>query len=149
MFKHNKLILAEMEGYIYNNYSYNNSLHNRGCQLNLIEKWQAAYRKGFAKPIILNILYNEVESYPYRITKQISANTHGQLTIAPSNIYPILKEMVHEDLIYEKGVDERRIIYSITKRGRAFFEDLSNHLCEFLSAMQKNFDNPKELKKDE
>jgi len=116
--------------------------------LNPIEKWQTAYRKGFAKPIILSILYNEEESYPYRITRQISEKTFGQLTIAPSNIYPILKELVNEGLIDEKGLEERRIMYSINQDGKTFFEDLSTHMCQFLLAIQKNFD-PYELKKNE
>ncbi len=116
--------------------------------MNPIEKWQTAYRKGFAKPIILSILYNEEETYPYRITRQISEKTFGQLTIAPSNIYPILKELVNEGLIDEKGVKARRIIYRINQHGKAFFEDISNHMCEFLLAMQKNFDNPRELKEN-
>jgi DNA-binding PadR family transcriptional regulator len=117
--------------------------------LNLIEKWQVAYRKGFAKPIILSILYNEAESYPYRITKQISEKTFGQLTIAPSNIYPILKELVDDGLIDELGIEERRIIYRINHNGKAFFKDLSNHLCEFLLVMQKNFEIGNELKENE
>jgi DNA-binding PadR family transcriptional regulator len=116
--------------------------------LNPIEKWQAAYRKGFAKPIILSILYNEEESYPYRITKQISEKTFGQLTIAPSNIYPILKELVNEGLIDEKGIKVRRIIYRINHHGKAFFEDLSNHMCEFLLAMQKNFDKSQRVERE-
>ncbi|MHA1977620.1 MAG: PadR family transcriptional regulator [Candidatus Hodarchaeales archaeon] len=111
--------------------------------MNPIEKWQAAYRKGFAKPIILSILYSEEESYPYRITKQISEKTLGQLTIAPSNIYAILKELVNEGLIDEKGLVERRIIYSINQNGKAFFEELNIHMCDFLSAIQNNFDKPK------
>jgi DNA-binding PadR family transcriptional regulator len=111
--------------------------------MNSLEKWQAAYRKGFAKPIILSILYNGEESYPYRITRQISEKTLGQLTIAPSNIYPILKELVNEGLIDEKGLEERRIIYSINQDGKTFFEDLNIHMCEFLLAIQKNFNKPK------
>lgn len=112
--------------------------------MNPIEKWQTAYRKGFAKPIILSILYNEEESYPYRITRQISEKTFGQLTIAPSNIYPILKELVNDGMIDEKGSEERRIIYRINQEGKTFFEDLSSHMCEFLLAMQRNFDCVKE-----
>ena len=116
--------------------------------MNPIEKWQSAYRKGFAKPIILSILYNEEESYPYRITKQISEKTFGQLTIAPSNIYPILKELVNEGMIDEKGLEERRIIYRINQDGKTFFEDLSNHVCEFFVAMQRNFDKSKRVERE-
>ncbi|MHA2224163.1 MAG: PadR family transcriptional regulator [Candidatus Hodarchaeales archaeon] len=110
--------------------------------MNPIERWQAAYRKGFAKPIILSILYKEEKSYPYRITRQISEKTFGQLTIAPSNIYPILKELVNEGLIDEIGLEARRIIYSINQDGKTFFEEISTHMSEFLLAMQKNFEKP-------
>lgn len=49
-----------------------------------IIQWEAAFRKGFAKPIILQILKDEGESYPYKLTKQIPKRTLGMLTMATS-----------------------------------------------------------------
>ena len=52
----------------------------------LIDQWESAFRKGFAKPMILKILNDEGSSYPYKLTKQISQKTMGMITIATSNI---------------------------------------------------------------
>ena len=71
-----------------------------------MSQWEAAFRKGFAKPMILQILHDEGESYPYKLTKQIPKLTFGMLTMATSNIYPILKSLKDDGLICEKEVKE-------------------------------------------
>ena len=105
-----------------------------------IHQWEAAFRKGFAKPIILQILYDEGESYPYKLTKQIPKRTMGMLTMATSNIYPILKSLKDDGLIREIGEKERKIMFGLTKQGQTFLEELKVSVIEFLTIMLKNFD---------
>ena len=105
-----------------------------------ISQWEAAFRKGFAKPIILQILHDEGESYPYKLTKQIPKRTLGMLTMATSNIYPVLKSMKDEGLINEIGSKERKMMYGLTKEGETFLEDLKVSINDFLTTMQKNFE---------
>jgi DNA-binding PadR family transcriptional regulator len=105
-----------------------------------INKWEAAFRKGFAKPIILQILHDEGESYPYMLTKQIPKRTLGMLTMATSNIYPILKNLKDEELICEIGEKERKIMYGLTEQGQSFLKELKMSITEFLTIMLKNFD---------
>ncbi|MHA2337465.1 MAG: PadR family transcriptional regulator [Candidatus Hodarchaeales archaeon] len=105
-----------------------------------MNQWEAAFRKGFAKPIILQILHDERESYPYKLTKQIPKRTMGMLTMATSNIYPILKSLKDDGLIHEIGEKERKIMYGLTKQGEIFLEDIKMSIKEFLTVMLKNFE---------
>ena len=104
-----------------------------------MSQWEAAFRKGFAKPIILQILHDEGESYPYKLTKQIPKRTMGMLTTATSNIYPILKSLKDAGLICEKEVIERRIMYGLTEQGENFLEELKVSIKDFLTIMLENF----------
>jgi DNA-binding PadR family transcriptional regulator len=105
-----------------------------------MSQWEAAFRKGFAKPIILQILHDEGESYPYKLTKQIPKRTMGMLTMATSNIYPILKSLKDDGLVFEIGEKERKIMYSLTEQGESFLVELKVSIVEFLTIMLKNFD---------
>ena len=105
----------------------------------LIDQWEAAFRKGFAKPMILKILYDESSSYPYRLTKQISEKTMGMVTIATSNIYPILKDLKDEELITEVEEKDRKIMYQLTDEGKNFLNEISNSILNFFEVMIKNF----------
>lgn len=105
-----------------------------------MSQWEAAFRKGFAKPMILQILHDEGESYPYKLTKQIPKRTFGMLTMATSNIYPILKSLKDDGLICEIGVKDRKIMYGLTKQGETFLEELKMSITDFLATMLKNFD---------
>lgn len=105
-----------------------------------MNQWEAAFRKGFAKPIILQILHDEGESYPYKLTKQIPKRTMGLLTMATSNIYPILKSLKDAGLICELDEKERKIMYGLTKQGETFLDELKVSIVEFLTMMLKNFD---------
>ena len=105
-----------------------------------MNQWEAAFRKGFAKPIILQILHDEGESYPYQLTKQIPKLTMGMLTMATSNIYPVLKNLKDDGLICEVGVKERKIMYSLTEEGKIFLSKLKVSIGGFLTMMLKNFE---------
>ena len=91
----------------------------------LHSKWEIEFKKGFAKPLILLILADK-ENYPYQITKEIFTITQGQLSIATSNIYPILKNLKEEGMISEnKEIKTRRIMYHITTKGLEFSKSIT------------------------
>ncbi len=106
-----------------------------------MNQWEAAFRKGFAKPIILQILHDEGESYPYRLTKQIPKRTMGMLTMATSNIYPILRNLKDDGLISEIREEERKIMYGLTEQGHIFLKELKVSITEFLIVMLNNFED--------
>lgn len=114
-----------------------------------IDRWEAGYRKGFAKPTILQILLDKGESYPYLLTKQIPQRTQGMLSMATSNIYPILKDLKDEGLIQETGEKERRVMYTLTKEGQIFLTEIKESLTKFLAVMLANFRNSKEDERNE
>jgi len=107
--------------------------------LAIIDQWEASFHKGFAKPMILQILYDEKTCYPYKITKLISQRTGGMLTIATSNIYPILKSLKDENLIKEIDEQDRKIIYGLTNTGQEFLIEISSSITKFLTILSQNF----------
>lgn len=104
-----------------------------------LNQWEAAFKKGFSKPIILQILYDEGDSYPYNLTKQIPKRTLGMLTVATSNIYPILKNLKDEGLIRQLDIEERKTMYAITQEGISHLRELQVSIRDFLAVMMKNF----------
>lgn len=103
----------------------------------LQSKWEIEFKKGFAKPLILLILA-EKENYPYQITKEIFTITQGQLSIATSNIYPILKNLKEEGMISEnKDIKTRRIMYQITKKGLALSKSITFSLNSFITVLRE------------
>ena len=104
-----------------------------------IDQWESSFRKGFAKPMILQILFDEKISYPYKITKQISQKTMGMLNVATSNIYPLLKDLKDDGLILEIEEQERKIMYQLTEEGFKFLNELRESIINFLAMMTNNF----------
>ena len=105
----------------------------------LIDQWESAFRKGFAKPMILKILNDEGSSYPYKLTKQISQKTMGMITIATSNIYPILKDLKDEGFIMDVEEKDGKIMYQLTEEGKIFLNGISRSILNFFCIMTKNF----------
>ncbi|MFX1534804.1 MAG: PadR family transcriptional regulator [Promethearchaeota archaeon] len=106
----------------------------------LLQKWEIEYKKGYSKPVLL-ILLSEDPNYPFRLTKEISKRTKDQISIASSNIYPILKSLLDEGLVVAKKTDpsreKARIIYSITDEGRSFLTELKASMNEFLQVLEE------------
>lgn len=103
----------------------------------LQSKWEIEFKKGFAKPLILLILA-EKENYPYQITKEIFIITQGQLSIATSNIYPILKNLKEEGMISEnKDIKTRRIMYQITKKGLDLSKSITFSINSFITVLRE------------
>ena len=101
----------------------------------LILKWTVEYKKGFAKPLILRVLAQK-SNYPYQITKEILHMTNGQVNIATSNIYPILKNLKKSGLISEHRDDNsRRIMYSLTNQGINLLQNVKTSMEVFLADM--------------
>ncbi|MFX1517539.1 MAG: PadR family transcriptional regulator [Promethearchaeota archaeon] len=105
-------------------------------------KWTTEYKKGFSKPFILLTLQNK-KNYPYNLTREINFLTKGQINIAGSNIYPILKDLVDEELVKKEevpkprkgddnGKERYRSEYSLTDSGKEFIADLKQSLKEFV-----------------
>ena len=100
----------------------------------LLQKWQTEYKKGFSKPLILFALQEVGKSTAFPLIKKIVELSKGQITIVGSNIYPMLKSLVDENLI-EK--DEDLKFYQLTQGGKEFLLQLGYSLSEFTQMLLK------------
>ena len=99
----------------------------------LLERWSIEFKKGFAKPMILLFL-KQRENYPYSLTREINAKTHGAINIAGSNIYPLLSSMKKQGLITSvKSKEQTRTIYKLTETGEKYLESLQKEIVDFLT----------------
>jgi DNA-binding PadR family transcriptional regulator len=120
----------------------------------LISKWEIEFKKGFSKPIILLTLSNK-PNYPYNLAREINENTDGQISIAVSNLYPILKFIADEGLIEKKKEPKLskhsdskpskrkpqiRTVYSTTSKGEDFLKSLKKSLEEFITILNKHIE---------
>lgn len=111
-----------------------------------LQKWETEFKKGFSKPLILLTLA-EKPNYPYQVTKTISGKTKGKITIAGSNIYPILKKMEERGLILgKKEFESLKRVYTLTGDGREFLVSLKQVMKEFVEIIQEMIDTHGELK---
>jgi DNA-binding PadR family transcriptional regulator len=101
----------------------------------LLQKWSTEYKKGFSKPLILFTLAQVEQSYPYRLTKKVLELTKGQISIAGSNIYPILSQLEEDNLISSKIDDNNRKFYTLSDKGRDFLRQLGLSFQEFHETM--------------
>ncbi|MFX0114429.1 MAG: PadR family transcriptional regulator [Candidatus Hodarchaeota archaeon] len=98
-----------------------------------LQRWQTELKKGYAKPCVLYVL-SKGDYNAYRITKEVRRLTNGQIVIAGSNIYPMLRGLAKEGLV-ERFEKEDQKLYKITLNGREFLENLLEHFRDFLETM--------------
>lgn len=103
----------------------------------LVSKWQKEMKKGFAKPLLLNAISKE-KSYPYKLSKIIDQETNGQIKIATTNIYPLLKDLTDDGLISKiDDADSLRTYYQITQAGTDFLKTLRSSIETFMDTMNQ------------
>ncbi|OLS19740.1 MAG: hypothetical protein HeimC3_43610 [Candidatus Heimdallarchaeota archaeon LC_3] len=111
-----------------------------------ILNWETSIKKGFAKPLVLKLL-NENESFPYQLTKGIFNVTNGEIMIATSNIYPMLKELKNKGFVSSKiDETEKREIYNITLDGKDVLKQITMFINSFLINIGKSFVLKEDLK---
>ncbi len=95
------------------------------------------YKKGFSKPLILFALSEVGRSYAFLLTKKILELTNGEISIAGSNIYPMLSKLEEDKFIVSQLDDSKRKFYQLTPSGREFLEQLGFSIQEFNKIMLK------------
>ena len=102
----------------------------------LLQKWTVEYKKGYSKPLILYAL-SDSRSYPYLLTKKILELTKGQISIAGSNIYPMLSKLEEENLIISEKDENDRKYYMLSESGKNFLISLDHAIKEFLDIIAR------------
>ena len=101
----------------------------------LLPKWTTEFKKGYSKPLILFTLSKVEKSYAYLLTKKILELTKGEISIAGSNIYPMLSRLETDELIASQTDESDRKFYTLTEKGREFLESLETEIQKFNSIM--------------
>jgi DNA-binding PadR family transcriptional regulator len=101
----------------------------------LLQKWQTEFKKGFSKPLILFTLAEVGRSYAYLLTKKILELTNGEISIAGSNIYPMLTKLEMDDLLVSKLDENDRKFYELSASGKEFLRQLGLSMKNFNQIM--------------
>ncbi len=112
-----------------------------------LERWLVELKKGFSKPFILVALLKG-DLYAYKITKEVLKISEGQVSIAGSNVYPMLNDLVKQGFI-DMYIKTNRKYYHLTEKGRQFLVMLQPELKRLSELLQKLSDHPLEGKTDE
>ncbi|MFX0085639.1 MAG: PadR family transcriptional regulator [Candidatus Hodarchaeota archaeon] len=107
----------------------------------LLQRWQTEYKKGFSKPLILFTLAEVGRSYAYLLTKKILELTDGEISIAGSNIYPMLTKLEEDNLLVSQLDESDRKFYQLTNSGKEFLRQLETSIKEFNKIMIRIIDN--------
>ena len=110
----------------------------------LLQKWQTEFKKGFSKPLILLSL-SEGKNHPYPLIKKIKGLTDDMISIAGSNIYPMLINLEKEGLVISQSVEittkegktRKRNIYELTEAGIEFLDHLKPSIKKFTNVIQE------------
>jgi DNA-binding PadR family transcriptional regulator len=101
----------------------------------LLPKWTTEFKKGYSKPLILFTLSKVEKSYAYLLTKKILELTKGEISIAGSNIYPMLSKLERDNLITSQLDESERKFYTLTQKGTDFLKNLETEIQKFNSIM--------------
>lgn len=95
--------------------------------------------RGHTETIILGRL-TEGDNYGYEISKAIEELSKGQLIVKDATLYTAFRRMEHDGLITSYWGDgdnggARRRYYSITEKGKAFYEFSKNNWLETIEIL--------------
>lgn len=107
---------------------------NIGVQI-MEEKMDIEIRRAFLKYIVLKIIKDK-PTHGYDIIKTIEIRSKGRWTPSAGSIYPILESLDSNGFIRSEEI-ERRKVYSITPRGVAALDRMTQKKIELLNEMSR------------
>lgn len=96
-------------------------------------------RRAFLKYIVLKLI-KEKPTHGYDIIKTIELRSNGRWTPSAGSIYPILEKLESKGFIQSKGI-ERRKVYTITTKGMAGLDRMTQEKLELLNEMSRIINN--------
>lgn len=92
-------------------------------------------RRAFLKYIVLKII-KEKPTHGYDIIKTVELRSNGRWTPSAGSIYPILEKLESKGFIQSEGI-ERRKVYTITPKGVAGLDRMTQEKLELLNEMSR------------
>lgn len=96
-------------------------------------------RRAFLKYIVLKIIKDK-PTHGYDIIKTVELRSNGRWTPSAGSIYPILEKLESKGFIQSEGV-ERRKVYTITPKGIAGLDRMTQEKLELLNEMTRIFNS--------
>ncbi len=96
-------------------------------------------RRAFLKYIVLKII-KEKPTHGYDIIKTVELRSNGRWTPSAGSIYPILEKLESKGFIQSEGI-ERRKVYTITPKGVAGLDRMTQEKLELLNEMSRIVNN--------
>jgi DNA-binding PadR family transcriptional regulator len=96
-------------------------------------------RRAFLKYIVLKII-KEKPTHGYDIIKTVELRSNRRWTPSAGSIYPILEKLESRGFIQSEGI-ERRKVYTITSKGMAGLDRMTQEKLELLSEMSRIVNN--------
>jgi DNA-binding PadR family transcriptional regulator len=92
-------------------------------------------RRAFLKYIVLKII-KEKPTHGYDIIKKVELRSNRRWTPSAGSIYPILEKLESKGFIQSEGI-ERRKVYTITPKGIAGLDRMTQEKLELLNEMSR------------
>ncbi|MGA9188142.1 MAG: PadR family transcriptional regulator [Methanosarcina sp.] len=99
------------------------------------EKMCTEIRRSFLKYIVLKIIKDK-PTHGYDIIKTVELRSNGRWTPSAGSIYPILEGLESKGFIQSEGI-ERRKVYTITPKGVAGLDRMTQEKLELLNEMSR------------
>lgn len=99
------------------------------------EKMCTEIRRSFLKYIVLKIIKDK-PTHGYDIIKRVELLSNGRWTPSAGSIYPILEGLESKGFIQSEGI-ERRKVYTITPKGVAGLDRMTQEKLELLNEMSR------------
>jgi DNA-binding PadR family transcriptional regulator len=96
-------------------------------------------RRAFLKYVVLKII-KEKPTHGYDIIKKVELRSNGRWTPSAGSIYPILEKLESKGFIRSEGI-ERRKVYTITPKGVAGLDRMTQEKLELLNEMSRIVNN--------
>ena len=92
-------------------------------------------------PLLVLHYINEGPCYGNQLMERIASLTEGVLQVNPNTMYPLLRDLESRGLIegkWEHPEKRSRRYYSLTKAGKAEYEELRDDVLPFLGALARS-----------
>ena len=106
-----------------------------------IENWVTSFRGGIIVLLVMATLYEE-DLHGIALIEKIEKNTSGIVQIPLGTIYALLQRFIRLGLIetYKDPDDQRKTIYTLNEKGRAFFNEIRDLWLRYSVAVNNLLD---------